>query len=60
MRKQPVSSIVMIGFLLMAGSSLLAAAASGSQISAKIPFSFVVKDKVPGCIFGRSDRCESR
>jgi hypothetical protein len=46
MRKQLVSSVVMIGFLLLAGNSLTAAAASGSQISAKIPFSFVVKDKV--------------
>lgn len=46
MRKQLVSSVVMIGFLLMAGSSLKAAAASGGQISAKIPFSFMVKDKV--------------
>jgi hypothetical protein len=46
MRKQLVSSVVMIAFLLMAGSSLTAAAAAGSEIWAKIPFAFVVKDKV--------------
>src|SRR5215470_5486245 len=46
MRKHLVAKIVMIGFLLTVAGALTAKADSGGEISVKLPFAFVVKDKV--------------